>query len=89
MSIQYVSSSAIVGKVIRDFKPQNTSFEIDAIEWIAEALDIMKMSPNYVKKTAKIVIESNRVKVPCDVLQIGAIRITEIDGAEGLDAHNF
>jgi len=87
MSIQYVSSSAIVGKVIRDFKPQNTSFEIDAIEWIAEALDIMKMSPNYVKKTAKIVIESNRVKVPCDVLQIGAIRITEIDGAEGLDAH--
>ena len=87
MSIQLVSSSAIIGKFIRDFKPQNTSFEIDAIEWIAEALDIMKMSPNYMKKTAKIVIESNRVKIPCDVLQIGAIRITEIDGDTGMEVH--
>ncbi len=80
MSAQYVSANSIIGKFIRDFKPQNTAFEIDAIEWVAEALDIMKLAPCYVNKTAKLNIYSNRVKIPCDVLEIAGIFINDIEG---------
>ena len=80
MSTQYISSQAVIGKVFRDFKPQNASFEIDAIEWIAEALDEMRLEPCYVPKTAKLIITDHRVKIPCDVLEIKGIKVNEVEG---------
>lgn len=81
MSIQHISSNAIIGTFIRDFNPQNLTFEIAAIEWIGEALDIMKLSTNSVHKHAKIVIDSSRTRIPCDVEEILGINVVSIDGA--------
>tara|TARA_R100001463_G_C3512992_1_gene220136 strand:+ start:488 stop:1234 length:747 start_codon:yes stop_codon:yes gene_type:complete len=87
MATQYISANAIIGKFIRDFKPQNTAFEVDAIEWVAEALDIMKLAPCYINKTAKLTITCNRVKIPCDVLEIAGILIDNIDGTDTNGVH--
>lgn len=79
MSIQLVSSHSVIGKFIRDFDPQNLTFEIDAITWIAEALDIMKLAPASIQKLAKITIDNHKTKIPCDVDEILGIRVCEIN----------
>lgn len=78
--INLISSSAVVGKFVRDFKPTNTAFEADAIEWIAEALDIMHLQPAEILKSASFIVANNRTKIPCDVIAVTAVQVCAIDG---------
>ena len=37
-AVQTISSQAVIAKVYRDFRPNNSSWTSDAIEWIGEGI---------------------------------------------------
>ena len=60
----------MIGKVLRDFKPANLSFELDAMEWIAEAIEYIGHHAGFVPKTETLYVTSNRALLPCDYYMI-------------------
>lgn len=62
-----ISSANLLAKVWRDFKPTASGWDIDAIEWIGDALNIMKLSVGTVQDHCEIDVKNYRAKLPCAV----------------------
>ncbi len=60
----------IIAKVYRDYKPANSGWVDDAVEWVGEAIGIMGVVKNYTKQIKKINIIDRRGKLPCNVENI-------------------
>lgn len=67
MIYRTVSSKRIISKVYRDFKPSNSNWIVDAIEWIGEAIDVIKCYPALVQKTEEVKVTGYRARIPCDL----------------------
>jgi hypothetical protein len=68
MGMLHLSSSGkIVARVMRDFKPTNNGWQVDAIEWIHDALNEMQLKGNYVPYCREICVKEYRAKIPCNV----------------------
>lgn len=70
MTYKTTSINVVLAKIFRDFNPSHSGWIPDAIEWISEAVGIMKTCESY-KEIPKIVeIIDYRGKIPCDLEQM-------------------
>jgi hypothetical protein len=62
-----ISSGAVVAKVMRDFNPTNNGWQIDAIEWIADAINEMLLKNAYIPICRELEVKNYRTKIPCNL----------------------
>lgn len=60
-----VSANNIIAGVYRDFKPSNSNWVFDAIEWIGDALQAIGCHSGYVQDSEKGEVEQYRCHLPC------------------------
>lgn len=65
MTYKTTSIDRIFAQIFRDFKPANSGWIQDAVEWVGEAIDIMKCHTGYVTTNKTIEVIDSRVKLPC------------------------
>lgn len=68
-----VSVKQILSKLYRDLKPNNTSWESDAIEWIGEALSFIGVTHGFVEKVVELKVKDNRTPLPADFYTLKAV----------------
>lgn len=61
------SVQKVIAQIYRDFKPSNSGWVDDAIEWIADAISIMKVCQSFSTQRKKINVVDYRAKLPCDI----------------------
>lgn len=61
------SVNKIIAQIYRDYKPSNSNFVGDAIEWIGDAIDIMKCAGGYGEQVKEVTISDYRGKLPCSI----------------------
>lgn len=70
MNYKFISSKEVIGKVFRDLKPKDSSWTMDAVEWIGEALDFIGYHGAFEKKVDTVTVDSHRAAIPCDLYQL-------------------
>lgn len=70
MVYKTVSTEAIIAKVYRDFKPSNSGWLSDAIEWVGEAVETIGCFTGYKQISKKFDVIDYRVKLPCEIEQL-------------------
>lgn len=73
MIYKTISSRAVIQKVFRDLKPNDSSWTNDAIEWIGEALDFIGFHAGFEKRVTTLEVENFRAAIPCDLYQLMAV----------------
>lgn len=69
MITSLVSTSAIIAKLYRDLRIQDTSYEADAIEWIGEAIGLIGNGVQFERKSAVLTIASHSARMPKGMFQ--------------------
>lgn len=70
MNYKFISTKEVIGKVFRDLKPKDTSWTMDAVEWIGEALDFIGYHGAFEKKVDTLTVANHRAQFPCDLYQL-------------------
>jgi hypothetical protein len=70
MVYKTISPKALIAKIYRDYKPNNSSWINDAYEWMGEAIDCIKPFMGYIEKSKCIKVCDYRAKIPCDLDQL-------------------
>lgn len=73
MIYKTVSSDVIIAKIFRDFKPSNSAWIVDALEWIGEGLEIMGSYTSLELKAIPVHIHEYKGKLPCALEQLEVI----------------
>ena len=73
MNYKFISSKEVIGKVFRDLKPTDSSWTMDAVEWIGEALDFIGYHGAFEKKTETVSVKDFRAAFPCDLYALRAV----------------
>lgn len=60
------STQKVIAQFYRDFKPSNSGWVEDAIEWIGEAIEIMGCHQGYSEMFKELHVLDYRVKLPCE-----------------------
>lgn len=71
------SAKAIVSKVYRDLGIQDESWELDAIEWVGEALEKMGIAPAYDEREEIFAVQDYSMAMPTGVMQMRGLWKTE------------
>tara|TARA_R110002012_G_scaffold168765_1_gene332339 strand:+ start:429 stop:1364 length:936 start_codon:yes stop_codon:yes gene_type:complete len=71
------SCKPIIRKVMRDLKPNNADWVVDAVEWIGEALEHIGASSQLVQKQCVLSIQDNKQILPDDLYYINQIAVNE------------
>lgn len=71
--IKSCSCKKLIADFYRDYKPSHSGFIDDAVEWIGNAIDIMKVSRGYIKTDMDLEVRDYRVKIPCEIESLIAI----------------
>lgn len=64
------SVNKVIAQIYRDFKPSHSGWIGDAVEWIGDAIDIMKCAGGYGEQVEEVEIIDYRGKLPCQVESI-------------------
>tara|TARA_R110000796_G_scaffold59672_1_gene137685 strand:+ start:2158 stop:3078 length:921 start_codon:yes stop_codon:yes gene_type:complete len=72
-----ISCKPIIRKIMRDLKPNNAEWVIDAVEWIGEALEHIGSSSQLVNKQTVCVIANYRCVLPTDLYYINQVAVNE------------
>lgn len=75
MTYNAVSSQAILAKVYRDFGIDDPSWEIDAIEWIGEALEFIGAGVPMEKKEVWTDVNDHTAKLPEDLIYLTSVQV--------------
>lgn len=67
------SINKIIAQVYRDFKPSNSGWIDDCVEWIADAVEIIGSWQGYSEQFVELKACDYRVKIPCEAEMILAI----------------
>ena len=70
---KFISSKEVIGKVFRDLKPTDSSWTMDAVEWIGEALDFIGYHGAFEKKAETVTVADFRAPFPCDLYALRAV----------------
>lgn len=68
-----VNAKQVVAKVFSDFKPQDEDFELDALEWIGDAMGLIGAAPQYIDKSEYLDVSNYKAELPCDISYIKQI----------------
>ena len=71
------SCKPIIRKGMRDLKPNNADWVVDAVEWIGEALEHIGASSQLVQKQCVLSIQDNKQILPDDLYYINQIAVNE------------
>lgn len=63
----------MLAHVIRKFKPANSNWYVDAIEWMGEAIGIMGCSQQYCNRPYLLHIKEFRARLPCSIEYIEGV----------------
>ncbi len=64
-----ISSEYIIGKTIRDFKIEDTSWIGDAVDWIGDAIEGIGYHCGFVRKVSGVLnVKNHRIQFPCDLV---------------------
>lgn len=74
MNYSTVSSKAVIAKVYRDLKPKDSSWEVDALEWIGEALEFIGGFYGFELKEIHARVENFRALLPSGMFELIAVR---------------
>jgi len=72
-----ISCKPIIRKVLRDLKPNNADWILDAVEWIGEALEHIGTSSQLVQKQCVLSINDNKHLLPEDLYYINQVAVNE------------
>lgn len=61
------SVNKVIAKIFRDFQPSHSGWVSDAVEWIGDAIDIMKAGGSYGELSKLVEVIDYRAKLPCDL----------------------
>lgn len=75
MNYKFVSSQHIVSKIYRDFKLKDSSWELDALEWIGEAMEFIGTFSGFELRERLLRIKDYKGKLPTDVYALTGIKI--------------
>lgn len=67
------SVGRMIDKIYRDLRPNSPNWEVDAVEWIGEALAHIGSGPQMEKKTAQLPIIQHRAVLPRDFVREEAV----------------
>lgn len=74
------SCKAILGKVYRDLQIEDQNWEVDAIEWIGEALRQIGAAPAFEQREELFAAQSHKIVLPTDLMQlVGLYKVEGID----------
>ena len=76
-NIKTCSVRKVIAQFYRDFKPSNSGWVEDTIEWIGDAIDYMKVNNGYCETFIDLEVFDYRVKIPC---QIDSLLFVEYKG---------
>tara|TARA_R110002012_G_scaffold24825_2_gene82504 strand:+ start:330 stop:1292 length:963 start_codon:yes stop_codon:yes gene_type:complete len=71
------SCKPIIRKVMRDLKPNNADWVLDAVEWVGEALEHIGASSQLVQKQTVLSIKDNKHLLPEDLYYINQVAVNE------------
>ena len=81
-----ISCKPIIRKVMRDLKPNNADWILDAVEWVGEALEHIGASSQLVQKQCVLSIKDNKHLLPEDLYYINQIAVNEsVSPAKGTE----
>ena len=81
-----ISCKPIIRKVMRDLKPNNADWVIDAVEWVGEALEHIGTSSQLVQKQCVLSIKDNKHVLPEDLYYINQVAVNEsVSPAKGTE----
>lgn len=60
------SVNKVIAQCYRDYKPSHSGWVSDAIEWIGDAIDIMKTGGGYGEQSKPVEVIDYRAKLPCE-----------------------
>ena len=69
MNIPTISVDRVINKIYRDLKPSSPNWEMDAIEWVGEAIAHIGSGPQFEKKTTQLHIQGHRADLPFDMVR--------------------
>lgn len=61
------SVKKVLAQIYRDFKPSNSGWIDDSIEWIGDAIGIMKCAVSYTEVSKDLEVLDYRLKIPCNL----------------------
>lgn len=70
---RYTSSSEIISRIYRTFKPDKALPDNDIIEWVWEALQYVNASKQYEQANEEVKIENYKGLLPCDMEQFSYV----------------
>ena len=91
--MEYRSSSIneVLGRIVRNTRIQDSSYLTDAIEWIPEAMGMLRTKVKYRPKWIDLPVHFHNAQMPCGLSEIRAIeyngrRLKYADGVRSVDA---
>lgn len=78
MYYKNISAKAVLAKVYRDFRPVNSGWVVDAIEWMGEALAIIGHACGYERRAIEHEVKEYKARLKCEV---DAIEMVQYNGS--------
>lgn len=76
MLINYISIKTTIGRFLKEFGIEDTSYVEDIPQWVEDAMDIMGIHNYYVYKHRVIPVNDYRASIPCDIQHLNGIWVT-------------
>lgn len=89
MNYKTQSSQVVLSKIYRDLKPKDSSWEVDAIEWIGEALEFIGYFSGFELKEKQVRVHDHRAILPPELytlllVKVGNLKLREENGIDPL-----
>lgn len=75
MNYKIVSSKTVIAKIYRDLKPKDSSWEIDALEWIGEAMEFIGYFSGFILKDTDLRVSGFKATLPSDFYTLIAVKV--------------
>ncbi len=76
MLINYISIKTTIGRFLKEYGIEDTSYVDDIPQWVEDAMDIMGIHNYYVYKHRVIEVNDYRASIPCGIQHLNGIWVT-------------
>ncbi len=67
MLINYISIKTTIGRFIKEFGLEDTSYVEDIPQWVEDAINIIGISNYYIYKHKLVKVQNHKAQIPCDI----------------------
>ena len=76
MLVKFVSINQTIGRFLKEFGVEDTTYVDDLPQWVEDAIEIIGIPGYYVNKHKVLEVIDNRCNIPCDVENLTAVFVT-------------